>query len=156
MKAIVADSQYFSILFIDNIEYDRSLNNPFVMIRDFAEFIKRGNALDLAVGVLIGAAFGSVVTSLTDNLLGPIIGLALGGFDLSESLVVPLTGKTQLKFGAVVQTFINFLITAFVIFWVVQVYKRLTGQEIGGPAPGPTPTETLLAEIRDELRKRPV
>ncbi|MBO0952259.1 large conductance mechanosensitive channel protein MscL [Fibrella forsythiae] len=128
------------------------------MIRDFAEFIKRGNALDLAVGVLIGAAFGSVVTSLTENLLSPLVGLALGGFDLSDSLVVSLTEKAQLKFGAVIQTFINFLITAFVIFWVVRLYNRLTGGAIGVPAPppGPSPTEELLAQIRDELRKRPL
>ncbi|ARK09382.1 large conductance mechanosensitive channel protein MscL [Fibrella sp. ES10-3-2-2] len=126
------------------------------MIRDFGEFIRRGNALDLAIGVLIGAAFGNVVTSLTDNLLAPVIGVALGGFDLSDSLIVPLTDKALIKFGAVIQTFINFLITAFVIFWVVRIYNRLTGNSIGSPVSGPTPTEQLLADIRDELRKRPV
>jgi large conductance mechanosensitive channel len=123
------------------------------MLQEFAAFIKRGNALDLAVGVLIGAAFGSVVTSLTENFLSPLIGLVLGGFDLSNALIVPLGEKSQLKFGAIVQTAINFLITAFVIFWIVKLYNRATGELVGGPA-GPTPSEKLLAEIRDELRKR--
>jgi large conductance mechanosensitive channel len=125
------------------------------MLQEFAAFIKRGNALDLAVGVLIGAAFGSVVTSLTENFISPLIGLVLGGFDLSHSLVLSLTEKSQLKFGAIIQTAINFLITAFVIFWIVKLYNKATGEKIGGPA-GPTATEKLLAEIRDELQKRPL
>ncbi len=124
------------------------------MLREFADFIKRGNALDLAVGVLIGVAFGAVVTSLTENFLSPLIGLVLGGFDLSNALVVHLTDKAQLKFGAIIQTSINFLITAFVIFWIVKLYNKATGQVVGHPAP--TPSEALLAEIRDELRKRTV
>jgi large conductance mechanosensitive channel len=120
------------------------------MLHDFGNFIKRGNVLDLAVGVLIGASFASIIKSLTDNLLSPLIGLALGGFDLSQTFVVKLGDHTQFRFGAIVQDVVNFLITAFVIFMVVQAYNRATKQRIGFVAP--TPSESLLAEIRDLLK----
>lgn len=122
------------------------------MFKQFSAFIQRGNALDLAVGVLIGAAFTGVVKAITDHFLGPLIGLALGGFDLSNSLIIDLSEDAKLKIGAIIQSVINFLITAFVIFLVVQAYNKATKQSVGTYIP--TPTEALLTEIRDLMAAR--
>jgi len=134
------------------------------MWAEFKAFINRGNVLDLAVAVIIGAAFGTIVTSLTDDLIMPLIGAVFGGMDFSDKYLVlsgavePGTsleaaraaGANVFAWGKFVSTVINFLILAFVIFQLVRAAnKALPRHE--APA-GPTEVE-LLAEIRDLLRK---
>lgn len=137
------------------------------MFQEFKTFISRGNVLDLAVAVIIGAAFGKIVSSLTDDLIMPVIGAITGGVDFSNHFIVlgsipevykgPVTDYAALKaagvpmlgFGSFATALINFLIIAFVIFQLVRVANKLIKP---AEVPGPTPTETLLAEIRDELR----
>ena len=139
------------------------------MLQEFKTFISRGNVLDLAVGVIIGAAFGKIVSSLTDDVLMPLIGKATGGLDFSNRFVllgpVPAgykgemtyaalkeAGVAMIGYGAFVTAVINFLIMAFVIFLIVRQANRLMPRREAAPA-APTEVE-LLAEIRDELRRR--
>jgi len=132
---------------------------------DFKNFIARGNVIDLAVGVIIGAAFGAIVTSLVKDIINPIIGLFLGGVDFSD-VFIPLNGKHYdtleqakaagagtVNVGLFVNAIIQFLIMAFVIFWVVRLVGRLQRPKPGSPPPPPPATEVLLTEIRDLLKK---
>jgi len=139
------------------------------MFQEFKAFIARGNVLDLAVGVIIGAAFGKIVSSLTDDILMPVIGKLTGGMDFTNQFVmlgeVPadykgsLTDYAALKaagvpllgYGSFVTAVINFLIMAFVIFLIVRQANRLMPPPPAAPA-GPSEVE-LLAEIRDALKK---
>jgi len=132
------------------------------MWREFKVFINRGNVMDLAVGVIIGAAFGKIVSSVVDDLISPVLGKITGGIDLSR-MALSLGTKTDgdkivevaIKYGSFVQNVINFLIVAFVIFLLVKAYNRF--RKAGAKdelAPLPTPTESLLAEIRDLLKAR--
>jgi large conductance mechanosensitive channel len=135
------------------------------LLTEFKEFAARGNVVDLAVGVIIGAAFGKIVTSLVDQVVMPPIGLLLGKVDFSklEWVLVPENSATQavekvaIQYGAFLNTLIQFLIVAFVVFLVVKAINRLRRQQAADPAPpaAPTATEALLAEIRDELKARP-
>jgi large conductance mechanosensitive channel len=135
------------------------------LFQEFKEFAARGNVVDLAVGVIIGAAFGKIVTSLVEQVVMPPIGLVLGRVDFSELEWVlapenPATEaveKVAIGYGAFLNTVIQFLIVAFVVFLLVKGINRLRRQQAQDPAPpaAPTPTEALLAEIRDELRARP-
>jgi large conductance mechanosensitive channel len=133
-------------------------------LKDFKAFLMRGNVIDLAVGVVIGAAFTAVVGSLVQDLFNPIFGLLLGGIDFSNLFIV-LAGERQpslvatreaggsvLAIGAFLNAVIKFVIVGFAVFWLVRVLARLTPKAPPAPPPGPSPTETLLAEIRDELR----
>ena len=139
------------------------------MFQDFKAFIAKGNVLDLAVAVIIGAAFGAIVTSLTGDILMPVIGAIFGGVDLSNHFILlsvpsgyegPMTDYAALKeagaamigWGAFVTAVIDFLILAFVIFLLVRWANRLTARKDDAPA-GPSEID-LLTEIRDELRKR--
>ena len=139
------------------------------MRTDFKAFIARGNVLDLAVAVIIGAAFATIVGSLTDDVIMPIIGAIFGGADFSSYFILlstpdgydgPLTDYAALKeagaamigYGAFVTALINFLILAFIIFLLVRWANRLVKKADDAPA-GPTEVE-LLTEIRDELQKR--
>lgn len=132
------------------------------MWREFREFINRGNVMDLAVGVIIGAAFGKIVSSVVDDLISPVLGKITGGIDLSKMALSLGTkddgGKlvdVAIKYGSFVQNIINFLIVAFVIFLLVKAYNRFrkeTPKE--EPKPVMTQTESLLTEIRDLLRVR--
>lgn len=133
---------------------------------EFREFIARGNVIDLAVGVIIGAAFNDIVKSLVDQVVMPPIGLITGGVDFSrlewvlkpEDPATEVVEKVAIQYGAFLNTVIQFLIVAFVVFLLVKGINRLRRQQAAEPeaAPAaPTPTETLLAEIRDELRSRP-
>jgi large conductance mechanosensitive channel len=132
-------------------------------LREFKSFIMRGSVVDLAVGIVIGAAFTSIVTSLVEDLINPIIGLMVGGIDFSNVFVV-LSGERRatveatreaggavLAIGRFINAIIRFLIVAMAIFWLLRVLTRLRIREEAKPA-GPTKTEVLLAEIRDELR----
>lgn len=142
------------------------------MLQEFRTFIAKGNVLDLAVGVIIGAAFGKIVSSLTDDLIMPVIGWIFGGADFSSHFLVlgqipatytgSLTDYAGLKaagvalfgYGQFLTVVINFLILAFVIYLLVRYANKVmrTADEPAVPA-GPSEAD-LLAEIRDELRKR--
>jgi large conductance mechanosensitive channel len=137
------------------------------MLSEFKAFIARGNVLDLAVGVLIGAAFGKIITSLTDDIIMPFISLITGGgVDFSSKYVVlggadkvtagmslvaaKAAGANVLAWGSFITAFINFLILAFVIFLIVRQANKMMPPPA---AAGPTDVD-LLTEIRDELRKK--
>lgn len=136
------------------------------MFKEFKEFIMRGNVLDLAVAVIIGAAFGAIVTSLVNDIIMPPIGVLLGGVDFSN-LFINLSGETYeslaaaqeagaatINYGVFLNTIINFLIVAFAIFMIVRTANRMQKQEEEAPAAPPEPSaeEKLLAEIRDLLK----
>ncbi len=131
------------------------------MVSEFKEFISRGNVVDLAVGVVIGAAFGKIVSSLVDGIVMPLVGLLLGGVKFGDLAVtlraaeLDAAGKEiapalLLKYGAFLQTTIDFLLIAFVIFLVLKAYNR-----VRAPAPAAATPEdiVLLREIRDSLKK---
>ena len=131
--------------------------------KEFREFIARGNVVDLAVGVIIGGAFGAIVKSLTDQVIMPPIGLLTSGVDFSklELVLKPVDAATKkaavvIGYGAFINTCIQFLIIAFVIFLLVKGINSMRRQEAAAPAaePAPTPTEALLAEIRDLLKAK--
>jgi large conductance mechanosensitive channel len=131
------------------------------LIGEFKEFISRGSVIDLAVGVVIGGAFGKIVSSLVDQVVMPPIGLITGGIDFSQLKLVlraadPAAHRPEVAilYGAFVNTVVQFLIIAAVIFVMVKAVNIVRRQQAAAPAapPAPTPTETLLAEIRDTLR----
>ena len=134
------------------------------LFSEFKEFAARGNVVDLAVGVIIGAAFGKIVTSLVEQVVMPPIGLILGRVDFAhlEWVLVPENPATEavekvaIQYGAFINTLIQFLIVAFVVFLLVKGINKLRRDQAAAPEapPAPTPTETLLAEIRDELKRR--
>jgi large conductance mechanosensitive channel len=140
------------------------------ILGEFKTFISRGNVLDLAVGVIIGAAFGKIVTSLTEDVIMPIIGLISGGVDFTNKFVIlgglpahyagPMSydalkkaGVAMLGYGAFITAAINFLILAFIIFLIIKGANKLMPPPKAAPA-GPSEIE-LLAQIRDELKARP-
>jgi large conductance mechanosensitive channel len=133
------------------------------MFKEFREFIARGNVVDLAVGVIIGGAFGAIVKSLVDQVIMPPIGLVTGGVDFAAMKLV-LKGADPAKkaaevaigYGAFINAVIAFLIVAFVVFLLVKGINSIKREEAAAeaPPPGPTPTETLLTEIRDLLKAR--
>ncbi len=136
------------------------------MFAEFKEFIKRGNVMDLAIGVIIGAAFGKIVASLTDDVLMPVISLFTGKIDFSN-LFFALDGQTYqtmeearkagaaiLAYGNFISAIVNFLIVAFAVFLLVKQLNRLLPPPPAPPPPGPTPTESYLEQIRDLLAKR--
>jgi large conductance mechanosensitive channel len=98
------------------------------MLKEFREFAIRGNVMDLAVAVIIGGAFGKIITSLVEDVLMPLIGLVLGGINFSEE-AIPLGGDAALRWGAFVQSIFDFLIIAFVIFLLVRAMNRLKREE---------------------------
>ena len=135
------------------------------LLGEFKEFAARGSVIDLAVGVIIGASFGKIVTSLVDQVIMPPIGLLLGGIDFAKLEWVlkredPATAaieKVAIQYGAFINALIQFLIVAFVVFLLVKAINRLRRQQAAAPDPvpaAPTATEALLAEIRDELKAR--
>jgi len=139
------------------------------MLQDFKAFIARGNVLDLAVGVIIGGAFGKIVSSLTDDVIMPVVGKITGGMDFTSQFIllgeIPAkytgsptdyaalkkAGVAMLGYGSFVTAVINFLIMAFVIFMIVRMANKAMPPPAAAPA-GPTEVE-LLAEIRDALKK---
>ena len=134
------------------------------MVSEFKAFIARGNVLDLAVAVVIGAAFGKIVTALVDGMIMPVVGLAMGKVDFSQ-LYVALDGRTYaslaaaqeaaapvVTYGAFIQTIVDFLVIAFVIFLVVRAYNRMNKPAVAAPA-APSEEILLLREIRDSLKR---
>ena len=140
------------------------------MLKEFRDFIAKGNVLDLAVAVIIGAAFGKIVTSLTEDIIMPIVGRIFGGLDFSSYFIVlgPVptdyhgsmadyaalkkAGAPVLGWGEFVTQVVSFVILAFIIFLMIKTANRAMRKGADAPA-GPSEVE-LLAEIRDELRKR--
>ena len=143
------------------------------MLKEFKAFALKGNVLDLAIGVIIGGAFGKIVTSFTNDVLMPPIGLLLGKVDFKNLKLVlqdgipaimengaekvPAVAEVALNYGAFIQTIFDFVIIGFCIFMVLKAYERTKKKEAEAPAApvGPTTQEQLLMEIRDELKKRP-
>ena len=126
------------------------------MIQEFKAFIARGNVMDMAVGIIMGAAFTAIVTSLVDDLVNPLIGLVIGGIDFSGLSVG--VGEAQFMYGNFINAVIKFVIIAWVVFLLVKGLNRMKDmamkEEKAPEAPkGPT-QEELLAEIRDALKAR--
>ena len=133
------------------------------VLKEFREFIARGSVVDLAVGVIIGGAFGKIVTSLVTDVVMPPVGLLLGGVDFSALKIVlkpadaaAKTTEVAIRFGVFLDTVIQFLVVAAMIFLAVRAINSLRRpvEAPPEPEPGPTPSETLLAEIRDLLADR--
>ena len=123
------------------------------MLKEFKEFISRGNVLDLAIGVIIGSAFTAIVTSLVENLINPLIGIFLGKIDLSN--LVFSIGEAHFKFGAFLNSIITFLIIAFVVFLIVKAVNKALPKKEEAPAdPEPSAEEKYLEEIVALLKKQ--
>jgi large conductance mechanosensitive channel len=123
------------------------------MLKEFKAFISRGSVIDLAVGVIIGGAFGKIVSSLVGDVIMPTIGLLSGGISF-ESLKV-VVGKAEIKYGMFIQTVVDFLIIALTIFLFVKLVSRLRREKPKAEAPkAPPREEQLLEEIRDLLKER--
>ena len=119
------------------------------MFAEFREFAIKGNVLDLAVGVIIGAAFGGIVTSVVDNILMPIIGMLTGGYDIKALAVT--VGSAKLQYGMFLQATINFLIIAFFLFLVVKAANNLKAKKQVATTPTLSPTEALLTKISEDM-----
>lgn len=130
------------------------------MMSEFRDFAMRGNVVDMAVGIVIGGAFGKIVSSFVNDVLMPPIGLMLGGVNFTD-LAVTLreaageVGAVTLNYGAFIQTVIDFIIIAFAIFMVIKAMNNLKKKEEEAPPAPPKPSteETLLTEIRDLLKR---
>lgn len=134
------------------------------VFNEFKEFISRGNVIDMAVGVIMGGAFTSIVTSLVNDIFMPVIGLIFGGIDFTSLRIVlsPATETAEeaaLYYGNFIQNVVNFLLVAVVIFLIVKLINKLRKKKEEEPAPAPAPAEPseevlLLREIRDELKNK--
>jgi large conductance mechanosensitive channel len=129
------------------------------MLTEFKEFAMKGNVVDLAVGVIIGGAFGKIVSSFVEDVIMPPIGMILGGVDFKTLAFVlkAAEGKAAavvLNYGKFIQTVVDFTIIAFVIFMAIKAMNALKRREEAAPPPGPTKQEALLTEIRDALRAK--
>jgi large conductance mechanosensitive channel len=134
---------------------------------DFQAFIMRGNVVDLAVGIVVGAAFTGIVQSLVRDVFNPVIGLLTGGVDFSDLFVTikgpraatleaaRKAGAVTINYGEFLNTIFQFLIVAFVVFWLVRALSRFMRKAEAAPAAA-TESELLLAEIRDLLKQRPI
>ena len=136
------------------------------MLKEFKEFAVKGSVVDLAIGVIVGASFGKIVTSLVEQVIMPPIGLLLGGVDFSnlkwvltaENPATEAIEEVAIQYGAFINTLIQFLIVAFVVFLVVKGINAMRRKQAAEPeaAPAaPTATEALLTEIRAALKARP-
>jgi large conductance mechanosensitive channel len=132
------------------------------LLKEFKEFAMRGNVVDLAVGVIIGGAFGKIVSSLVNDVLMPPIGYAMGGVDFADKKLVLKEATADaaavtVNYGSFINTVIDFIIVAFCIFMVIKLMNAAKKKEAAAPPPAPPSpprSETLLEEIRDLLRKR--
>lgn len=139
------------------------------MIKEFKEFAMRGNVVDMAVGIIIGVAFGAIVTSFVGDVLMPVLGLAMGGADFSNKFIllkegaVPgpyaslaaakAAGAVTLAYGVLVNAIVNFLIVAFALFLVIRGMNAMKKRQVEMPVP-PSSEAVLLTEIRDLLARR--
>jgi large conductance mechanosensitive channel len=150
----------------------RMAENEVTMLKEFKEFALKGNMLDMAVGIIIGGAFGTIISSLVKDIIMPPIGLLLGGIDFSELFILLRAGETAppyltldaakeagavtMNYGLFISAVISFLIIGFSVFMLVRQYNRLKAQEEAAPAAPAEPPkqEVLLTEIRDLLKTR--
>ena len=142
------------------------------MFNEFQDFIKKGNVLQMAVGLIMALYFGAITKSFVDDILMPPLGLIIGGVDFStlkivlqdgvaavmegDTVVVEAVKEVSINYGTFINTIITFVIVAFAVFMLVKAYNKMEKKEEAAPAapPAPSKEEVLLAEIRDELRKR--
>lgn len=142
------------------------------MLKEFKKFAMRGNVLELAVAVIVGGAFGKIISSLVNDIIMPPIGLLLGDRDFTrmrvilkhpreavmegDQIITPAIAEVSIKYGAFVSTILDFLIIALSVFVVIKVYNRLKKKEEAKPvaAPPPSQQEILLTEIRDILKEK--
>ncbi len=137
------------------------------MIKEFKDFAMRGNVLDMAVGIIIGASFGTIVKSMVDDVIMPPIGYAMDGIDFSElkftlaeavaeTATSPAKAAVTINYGTFINNVISFLIVAFVVFMIVKAMNTMMKKEKAAPAPPPAPTkdQVLLGEIRDLLKSK--
>ncbi|MHB8904852.1 MAG: large-conductance mechanosensitive channel protein MscL [Melioribacteraceae bacterium] len=122
------------------------------LVQEFKTFAMKGNVVDMAVGIIIGAAFGKIVTSLVSDVLMPPIGLLVGGLDFSN-LSIALTSGVVIKYGLFLNTVIDFIIVAFAIFMMIKALNRLRKKEEEKSIPQPKEEVVLLTQIRDLLKK---
>ncbi|MDH3269249.1 MAG: large-conductance mechanosensitive channel protein MscL [Ignavibacteria bacterium] len=131
------------------------------MMKEFKEFAMRGNVMDMAIGIIIGGAFGKIISSFVTDVMMPPIGMLLGGVDFSTLAITLKEGAegvepVLIKYGVFINTTIDFIIIAFAIFMVIKAMNSMKKKEEEKPAapPAPSKEEVLLSEIRDELRKK--
>ena len=131
------------------------------MVQEFKKFAMRGNVVDMAVGIIIGVAFGKIVSSFVSDVIMPPLGLLLGGVDFKDWVIVlkEAVGEAPavvIAYGQFIQTVVDFVIVAFAIFMAIKVMNRLKAKEEAAPAapPAPTKEEILLTEIRDLLKEK--
>lgn len=129
------------------------------IVQEFKEFAVKGNVVDMAVGIIIGAAFGKIVTSIVNDIIMPVMGIITGGVDFSDrSLMlreaVGETPAVTLNYGMLIQVTLQFLIVAFAVFLLVKGINRMKRKEEKQAAPAPSNQEVLLAEIRDLLKSQ--
>ncbi len=124
------------------------------MLKEFRDFINRGSVVDLAIAVIIGGAFGAIVTSLVNDIIMPLIGVIIGGLDFAALSIQ--VGEAMIMYGSFIQAIVNFLIIAFVLFLIVRSFNALKREHEEAPAPPPEPSaeEKLLTEIRDLLKEK--
>ncbi len=132
-------------------------------VKEFKEFAVKGNVVDMATGIIIGAAFGKIVSSVVNDVLMPPLGLALGRVDFKDLKILiqkatPEAAEVSINYGMFIQTAIDFIIVAFCIFLLIKGINRLKRKEEAAPAPAappaPSKEEVLLTEIRDLLKKK--
>ena len=140
------------------------------MLKEFKEFAMKGNVLDMAVGIIIGGAFGTIVSSFVADVMMPPLGLLMGGLDFKDMFVTlkdgakaagpyasladaKAAGANTLNYGVFVNAVVSFLIVAFAVFLVVKAMNNMRRTQPAAPPPGPTPDQALLAEIRDLLKR---
>ena len=124
-------------------------------LKEFREFAVKGNVVDLAVGVIIGAAFGKIVASFVADIIMPLVGILIGGVHYED--LVWQVGDAQVTYGKFIENIVDFVVIAFVIFWMVKVINHIRRKMEDEPAAAPPPParqEQLLEEIRDLLRER--
>jgi large conductance mechanosensitive channel len=127
--------------------------------KEFKEFAMKGNVIDMAVGVIIGAAFGKIVSSLVEDVIMPPLGMVIGGVNFTELAVKlgtdPVGKDVILKYGNFLQISFQFLILAFVLFMLIRTINKLKTPDPAAPPPAPARQEVLLQEIRDLLARKP-
>ena len=120
--------------------------------KEFITFISRGNVMELAVGIIIGGAFGTIVSSLVDDILMPVVGIIFGGHDLSS--LSHTIGNSTIAYGMFLQSIVNFLIIALTIFMMITIINRINRKKESEAPPAPSEEIVLLSEIRDLLKKK--
>ncbi len=134
------------------------------ILNEFKQFASKGNVVDMAVGIIIGAAFGKIIASLVNDVIMPPLGLAIGGVDFTDLKIIlkqaaidadgNAINAVTLNYGAFIQTAFDFLIVAFAVFMMIKAMNKFKKKEEASPAPAaPSKEETLLTEIRDLLKK---